>query len=111
MTGGPVHGGSCMAGAGTRPPGVPYCRQKQVDNVAAKRTNFVSLSAGNVLHPVSQRRYWVIAHRRRHSFDVVDGSEDDGDRLGCLGVPLPLEQLLVDGSEVLMLSSSTTEAS
>ena len=79
---------------------VPRPKQ-QLQEVIRGRSRAAPHQVEQVLGPVGQVGDACIAHRRRHALHGVHGAEQSTDRCGVGGSPLPVEQQLVAGAQVL----------
>ena len=74
--------------------------KQQLNDVFGRCVTAAAQVVEQVLHAVGEIGDAAIAHRRRHPFDRMHGTEQAADRLGRRRVPLPLEQQLIAGAQV-----------
>ncbi len=75
--------------------------KQQLDDVLGGCVTAATQMVEQVLHAVREIGDAAVSHRRRHPFDRMHGTEQAADRLGRRRVPLPLEQQLIAGAQVL----------
>ena len=75
--------------------------EQQLDDLVGGRAAAAAQMVEQILHPVREIGDAAVAHRRRHAFDRMDRAEQAADRLGRGAIPLPLEQQLIAGAQVL----------
>src|SRR6266545_876757 len=75
--------------------------KQQLNDFVGWRSTAAAQMVEQILHAVRQIGDAAVPHRRGHALDRVDRPEQAADRLGRGGIPLPIEQQLIAGAQVL----------